>query len=104
MFAWRQEGCSVWRTTGTAKTRRCDHRPLFGNGINLLAHYFRRRIVAHFGIQMLRARIDIECLRQYLAVLQGEAIGFQFESTLAAGNLALRDQQRRNSLRYGRPL
>jgi hypothetical protein len=28
---------------------------------------------------MLRARIDIECLRQYLAVLQDEAIGFQFE-------------------------
>ncbi len=95
MFAWRQEGCSVWRTTGTAKTRRCDHRPLFGNGMNLLAHYVRRRIVAYFGIQVLRARIDIERAHQYLAVMQG---------TLAAGNLALRDQQRRNSLRYGRPL
>lgn len=89
MLAWQQIGCSAWRTTGKAKTRQGDHRPLFGNGINLLAHYFRRSIVAHFGMQMLRARIDIECARQHLAEMQGEGLGFQFVQRLyAARNLA----------------
>lgn len=60
-----------------SETRQSDHRPFFDNGINLLAHNFRRRIVAHFGMQMLRARIDIQCARQHLAVMQGEGLGFQ---------------------------
>ena len=50
----------------------------FDKGTYLLAHYVRRRIVAYFGIQVLRARIDIERAHQYLAVMQGEGFGFQY--------------------------
>ncbi len=64
-----------------SETRQSDHRPFFDNGINLLAHNFRRRIVAHFDIQMLRARIDIECARHYLAVMQVEGLAFSSYST-----------------------